>query len=168
MNKILIPIGKVTKQHGLKGELKILVLSDFPDRFKDISCVYALKDEKTEKLTVAHCRNQKHLAFVKFEDIDTIARAKELIGYTLCIDENELHCLPQNSYYIHNLVGLTVFDESRKCIGKLKEVWQLPANDVFVVESIDKEMLFPVIEEAVKSISIEKKEIIVNSAFGVT
>ena len=75
--------------------------------------------------------------------------------------------LPEDTFYIHELVGFTVFDESRNQVGKLKEIWQLPANDVYVVESDQKETLFPAIKGAIKKISTEDSEIIVDERYGV-
>lgn len=168
MNDEFIPIGKVVKTHGLKGELKVLILSDIPDRLTRTSSIYKIKDGKSEILTISYCRLYKNTAIIRFKDINTISSAQRFVGSTLCIKEEELFDLRKNSYYIHSLVGLRVYDESRKLIGRLKEVWQLPANDIFIVEENGQEILFPAIKKAIKNISIEKKEMIVDRSFGVT
>lgn len=168
MDDDFIPIGKVVKTHGIKGELKVLALSDIPDRLKNISSIYSIKNGNLEKLTISYCHLNKNLAIIRFKEINSISCAERLVGSSLCIKDETLFSLPKNRYYIHNLVGLEVYDESKNRIGRLKEVWQLPANDVFVVEEGDKETLFPAVKEAIKEISIEKREIIVDRNFGVT
>lgn len=74
---------------------------------------------------------------------------------------------PPDTYYIHDLIGYDVYDETNDRLGELKEVWQLPANDVFVVRDVAREILFPAIKDAVKSISQEGKRIVVAREFGV-
>lgn len=167
MDDEFITIGKVVKTHGTNGELKVLILSDIPNRLSDMTSIYSLRNGKLENLTISYCHLNKNLAIIRFRDIDTISLAKRLVGSTLCIKEKSLPSLPPDSYYIHNLVGLEVYDEARNHIGKLKEVWQLPANDVFVVEENHKETLFPAVREVIKNISLEKREIIVDSHLGV-
>lgn len=163
----LIPIGKILRTHGNKGALKVLVLSDVPDRLAEFSSLFCSKDGETEKLTVSQYLSHNEFAILKFENINTPADAEKLKGCLLCIEEENLLTLPEDTFYIHELVGFTVFDESRNQVGKLKEIWQLPANDVYVVESDQKETLFPAIKGAIKKISTEDSEIIVDERYGV-
>ncbi|MCK4577030.1 16S rRNA processing protein RimM [candidate division WOR-3 bacterium] len=168
MNAEFIPIGKIIKTHGLKGDVKAQILSDIPNRLKNISSIHLLKDGKTKKLTISYCQLSEHHAIIKFGDISSISCAEKIIGSMLCIKEEELLSLPKNRFYIHNLIGLNVYDKSGNSIGKLKEVWKLPANDVFVVKANNRETLFPAVKEAIKNISLQRGEIIVDENFGVT
>jgi len=165
MNSEFIPIGKVLKPHGIKGALKVYVLSDIPGRLKGLSFIYSIKDGKQDKLDISYCRLNKDFAIMGFKDIDSISLAEKFVGNTLCIKEETLALLPANSYYIHKIVGLEVIDEIGNHLGRLKEVWQMPANDVFVVKNDEAEILFPAVKEAIKKIS--SNEIIVNSSMGV-
>ncbi len=167
MNDGFIPIGKIAKTHGLNGELKVFILSDIPERLKSVSSVYLVDEAKSENLTISSCRINKNCAIIKFKDMNSISSIRKLIGNTIYIKQEELLDLPDDSYYIHSLIGLEVYDEMRNHMGRLKEVWKLPANDVFVVQEGTKETLFPVVKEAIKSISTEKREIVVDRSFGV-
>jgi 16S rRNA processing protein RimM len=167
MKNEFIPVGKIVKTHGTKGNVKVLLLSDIPHRLKTSTSIYHRVNDHLHKLTISYCRFNKNFAIIGFDGIDTLSSAKKLIGSTLEIKEEELAPLPENKYYIHTLIGFEVLNKEKKRIGTLKEIWQLPANDVFVVENEEEEMLFPSIKEAILSISIDKREMMVNTDLGV-
>lgn len=163
MKNELIPVGKIVKTHGIKGNVKVLILSDIPHRLKTSTSLYQRRNNQLHKLTISYCRFNKNCAIIGFDGIDRMSSAEKLIGSTLEIKEEELAPLPENKYYIHTLIGFDVLNKAKNRIGKLREVWQLPANDVFVVEDDEGEMLFPSTKEAILNISIDKREILVNT-----
>ncbi len=167
MDRDLIPIGKIVKTHGIKGAVKVHMLSDFPERFASVKSIYAVKDGKKQRLSVSHSQPYMKGALLTFTNINNGEEAKKLEGSLLCIREDEMLSPPDDSYYIHDLIGFDVFDEENARLGELREIWQLPANDVFVVQGSDDEMLFPAIKDAIKSISRKEKRIIVTRALGV-
>lgn len=167
MKNELIQVGKIVKTHGKKGNVKVLILSDIPHRFKKSTSIYQRENNNLHKLTISYCRFNKTCAIIGFNGIDTMSSAEKLVGSTLEIKEDELASLPVNRYYIHTLIGFKVLNKAKETIGTLKEIWQLPANDVFVVENENEEILFPSTKEAILSISIDRRKIIVNSHLGV-
>jgi 16S rRNA processing protein RimM len=163
----LIPVGKILKTHGNKGALKVLNLSDIPDRLRHCKTLFCMNNSGVEELTVTQYRSHDRFAIMSFENINSLSDGEKRKGHLLCIKEKDLSTLPEDTFYIHEIVGFTVFDESRRCIGKLKEIWQLPANDVFVVKSDHSEILIPATKKAIKKISTDDNEIIVNGSYGV-
>jgi 16S rRNA processing protein RimM len=169
MKEKLIPIGKIERMHGLRGEVKVRPLTDFPERFAPTTSVYVVKGDSTKRLSISSSRPHKAGTLIAFADIDQPDDAERLVGSTICVEEHEMPSPPQNTYFIHELIGFDVFDEGDNRLGELTEVWQLPANDVFVVRDEEAfEMLFPAIKDAVKNISREEKRIVVVREFGVT
>ncbi len=167
MDKKLIPIGKIEGIHGIRGEVKVRMLSDFPERLASVTSLYVVKNGSKRRLSISHHRPHKQGVLITFTDIHNANDAKLLEGSMLCIRENEMLSPPADTYYIHQLIGFEVFDESNNRLGELKEVWQLPANDVFVVRDASAEILFPAIKDAVKCISCEQKRIVVTRELGV-
>lgn len=167
MDKKLIPIGKIERVHGVKGELKVRMLSDLPDRLESVNSVFAVKNGSTRRLSISQYRPFGKDMLVSCSDLHSMDDAKQLAGSMLCIPEDEMLAPPADSYYIHELIGFDVYDEGENRLGELKEVWQLPANDVFVVTDAHTEMLFPATKNAVKSISCEKRRIVVTRELGV-
>ena len=163
----LVTVGKVNKLHGRDGELKVRILSEYPERFAIGAVFFFKKAEETKTYCVKKCHIKGEFAIIKLENVDTAALAQELLGSEICIKEDSLMPLSQDRYYIHSLEGCKVFDEDKNYVGILKEVWKLPANDVFVVANGTKEVLFPAVKHAIKNISITQGEIIVDSHFGV-
>lgn len=167
MEQRLIPIGKIEAIHGVKGAVKARTLSDFPQRFASLSSVYVMKNGSAKELSIAHSRPHRNGALITFTDIHQADDAKQLQGAMICIREDEMLSPPPDTYYIHDLIGYDIYDETNDRLGELKEVWQLPANDVFVVRDGTRETLFPAIKDAVKSISPKSRRIMVAREFGV-
>jgi 16S rRNA processing protein RimM len=167
MDNRLIPIGKIEGIHGLKGEVKARMLSDFPERLASVTSIYVIKNGSKKRRAISQYRSHKKGVLIAFEGIETANDAKQLEGSVLCIGEHEMLSPPADTYYIHELIGFDVYDEGQNRLGELKEVWQLPANDVFVVQDASTEMLFPATKDAVKCISREKKQIVVTRKLGV-
>ena len=167
MGKEFVTVGEVSKLHGRNGELKVRILSEYPERFVAGAVFFFKKAEETKTHCVKKCRIENKFAVIKLENVNTAELAQELLGSEICIEEESLMPLSEDRYYIHNLEGCKVFDEDKNYVGILKEVWKLPANDVFVVENGTKEMLFPAVKHAIKNISITQGKIIVDAHFGV-
>ena len=74
--------------------------------------------------------------------------------------------LPEAAYYVHDLIGLDIITENGDRIGKVKQVWNLPANDVYVVDYHGKEVLIPYTENIVLKVDLKTKSIVINPMEG--
>ena len=140
--------GKVVNTHGVKGEIKILPWCDSPEfllQFKRIRI-----DNKDYEIQKSHVHG--NCILIKLAGIDAINDAMVLCNKVVYIYRKDV-ALPDNKYFIADLVGLSVYEEGR-CLGILSEVIQLPSNDVYVVKGT-KQFMIPVVDDYVKSIDIE-------------
>jgi 16S rRNA processing protein RimM len=167
MDNRFIPIGKIEGIHGVSGAVKVRLISDFPERFAGVSSIHVVKNGSEKLLSIAHCQSYKKGMLITFTDIQNANDARQLVGAMLCIGEDEMLSPPADTYYIHELIGFDVYDEGDNRLGELREVWQLPANDVFVVRDGSAELLFPAIKDAVKHISRNTRKIVVARGLGV-
>lgn len=160
MKKILI--GKIVSSVGLKGELKVYNYSD-GDRYTNLEHIY-LSESKNEELTeykIHNVRNQKNMIILKLAGIDTRNDSDRLINREIYITEKELRELPEDSYYIMDLIGLNVINlEDNEVIGHIIRVNQNSAQDNYEIELINKKIiLIPAVKEFVREIDVEKGEV---------
>jgi 16S rRNA processing protein RimM len=143
-------IGRVLKAHGVKGALRVELLTDFPDRFAPGREVAVAG----RRLTVARSEELDGSMLVTFEGIDDRTAAEPLAGAYLTVPLAEARALPADRYYHFQLVGLTVIDtRGGRELGKVAEVLTYAANDVLRVTDGDKEILIPMIRSVVRSIA---------------
>lgn len=156
-NRIII--GKVGAPHGVRGELKITPLTDFPDRFNDLKKVFA----GNELLTVDTVRYHNQTVLIKFAEYPVREDAAKLTGRHLSVDRADAVPLEEGQYYIGDIIGLEVFDEAGNKLGKVTEVLPTGSNDVYVVaqEGNSKELLIPALKKVVLQISVPEGKMVV-------
>ena len=152
-------IGQVLKPWGYRGEIKIQVISDFPQRFASLRTVFIGDDAKP--FSVERARLHGKGALFKLHDIDTPEAAAKLRGQLVQIAHQDAAPLPTGKYYLYQLLGLRVKTIKGEKLGELAEVLDTGANDVYVVREGSHEILIPAIEDVVKEISLERGEIVV-------
>lgn len=150
-----IRIGKVQSTHGVRGELKVLPLTDDPRRYEQLKQVRLVLANKEETFALERVRYHKEHALLTLAGINDMAAAKEWQNAYLCINKEERMSLPEGSYYIDDLIGLTVRTDG-DIIGKVTDVLQPGANDVYVIRNSDgKEWYLPALRSTVHRISLE-------------
>jgi len=143
-------IGRVLKAHGVKGALRVELLTDFPDRFAPGREMVV----GGRRLRVARSEQLQGSVLVTFEGISDRTAAEPLAGAYVTVPLAEARALPADHYYHFQLVGLTVFDTRQACqLGRVAEVLSYAANDVLRVTDGDREVLIPMIRSVVRSIA---------------
>lgn len=161
-----ITIGKITKTRGLKGEVVISPLTDDPERFFLLKEVWISGKEGSKIFQIEKVKKFKEKILLKFQGIDSPEAVKPLVNSFLEIQKESLPPLPQNRYYVFDIVGLEVLTTQGKKIGVIKDVISLPANDVYTVSSGTKEYNIPATKEVVKKIDLHKKIMIIEPLEG--
>lgn len=149
--KEFLEIAKFTKPQGLKGELRAQTFCDSPEILLEFDGFYLGKDKTFIEVEVRAIR--KGFVVMKIEDINTIEEASVFVGEMLYIDRND-YKLPENTWFIKDLIGLTVIDaDSGETYGKVEEILQNAPKDVYVIKTEDNsQLLFPAIPEVLISI----------------
>lgn len=154
-------VGKIVNTHGIKGEVRVISVTDFPEeRYAKGSRLYLFLPHKKEpeELIVKSHRKHKNFDLLTFEGYDHIGQAEKLKGGTLKVHESQLSPLEEGEFYFYQIIGCEVYTTEGEKIGTVKEILTPGANDVWVVKSPGgKEYLIPYIEEVVKKVDIEKR-----------
>lgn len=157
-----LQIGEIVNTHGIKGELKVVPLTDDPKRFEDLEWVYVDKISSMEKMHISEVKYFKGFVFLNLKEINDMGAAEALKGYFLKVDRENAVKLPEYTFFISDLIDCEVFDVAGKCLGRLKSIIKTGSNDVYVVKSEDnKEILIPALKSVVKDICIKNRRITV-------
>lgn len=153
-------IGKVLKPFGIRGELKVEILTDFPKRFASLVQVFVGDDAKSFSVERVHLHND-HTALVKLAGIDTPEDAGELREQLLYVAVDDAVKLRDNQVYLFQTIGLTVKTTDGQTLGKIVDVLDTRANDVYIVHDGAREILLPAIPEIVREIDLARGEMVV-------
>jgi 16S rRNA processing protein RimM len=154
MEKILI--GKIVNAVGLKGEVKVYNYSDAVDIYEDTEAIYV--DDVL--MPVRSVRMQKNMVVLGLCGIDDRTAAEKAKGSLLYVTEDDLPELPEGVYYVRDLIGVEAVLEDDSHLGKVKDVIQNTAQDIFEVETDEgKQVLVPKVPAFVLDIDIESRRV---------
>jgi len=152
-------IGRVLKPFGVRGELKVEILTDFPERFASLRTVYLGDDAKS--FSVEQARLHSDAALIKLAGIDTPEDAATLREQWVRVAVEDAVALPAGRVYLYQLIGLRVKTTAGQSLGEITEVLDTRANGVYIVHDGTREILLPAIPDVVKEINLERGEMIV-------
>ncbi len=151
-----IKIGKIVNAVGLKGEVKVYNYSDSPEAYERADAIYM----GDALLAVENVRLQKHMVILKLSGIDDRNGAEAAKGKDLFITEADLPVLPAGQFYVRDLIGMAVKEQDGTPLGKVVNVLQNTAQDIFEVERENgKQLLIPKVDEFVINIDMRQGEI---------
>jgi 16S rRNA processing protein RimM len=156
----LLVVGHLRHAHGVKGEISMEVLTDFPERLRKGKQVFVGESHAPMIITGTRWKDKVMLlTFEGYTDCDQVNMLRNLQVY---IRTENLPSLPEGEYYFHQLVGLKVLDEAGTLLGQLEEVMETGANDVYLVRSPSgDEILLPAIEAVILKVDLEGGEMTV-------
>jgi len=150
-------IAKIVSSTGRNGVVKIISFSDFKERFFQLDKIFVDFFGDKKSLKVEFVEEGKDCFFLKFKNFDSDEESEILIGKNIYVDENDLAKLPEDHFFIHDIIGSNVFCNGVK-IGIVKDVLKLPANDVYIISDLDnKERLIPAVSEFVENFDVNEK-----------
>lgn len=161
-----VVVGRITRPHGVRGELTVMVLSEVPGRF-DAGATVFLEDGRS--LTIATSRPHKDRVLVTFSEVTDRESADALRGAILVVPESTSPPLAEGSWWDHQLVGCSVITESGIELGELRQVIHTAANDVWsAIDDSGVETLIPVLRDVLVSVDTDARRIVVREIPGLT
>lgn len=156
LSETLFLAGRILKPRGLKGDLKVLPETDFPERFLERKRLYVGRSpEHAVEYNVVHASLQKGFVYIRLQGALDRDTAESLAGSNLYVQESELAELPSDMAWIHELVGLKACDTDGKEVGIVRDVLDMPAHQVYEIEMSDgKRVLVPALEEFVEETDV--------------
>lgn len=153
----MLQVGAVTTTHGVRGEVKVFPTTDDPLRFKKLKTVILDNGKEQREVKVESVKFFKQFVILKLEGIDSMNDAETIRNAKLLVTrDNAVEC-EEDEYFIADLIGLSVYDEADVLLGKVTEVFQTGANDVYeITDNEGKTFLIPAIKECVLSVSVSE------------
>ena len=161
--KQLLEIGQIVNTYGIKGFVKVVPYTDDITRFEQLKTVYIDTKKSLEELIIEEVKYSKNVVLLKFKGIDDINIVEKYRNCYLKIDRKNAVKLPENTYFITDLIGLEVYSDEQVLLGKIDDIFSTGSNDVYVVkDELGKQILLPAIKDVVKNIDIENGKVIVH------
>ena len=159
-----IAVGLIFGVHGLKGEIRVNLHTDFPERFSRGAVLWL--GEKLQKVEIDQARPHKGFVLLQLKGITTRAMADSLRGTWLFIAEDEAAELDEDTYWVHDIVGLAVHSTDGELLGTVQDVVFTGANEVYIVQpqgSVNggRELLIPAIADVVQSVDLKSGTIVI-------
>lgn len=153
----MIRVGQVAGAYGVDGAVKVIPLTDFEDRFATGASLVLEGAEREVEWSRAGYPG----LVVKFRGIDNRTIAELFRGRYLEVQEAAVRPLAEGRYYHHQVVGLAVLTRSGQPLGKIAEVLERPANDVWVSRDGVVEHLIPATKDAVVEVDVDAGRVVV-------
>ncbi|WP_430609799.1 ribosome maturation factor RimM [Enterococcus sp. DIV0876] len=154
-------VGKIVNTHGIRGEVRVISQTDFPEQRyrKGKQLTLFRENQPALDLIVSGHRKHKNFDLLTFEGYPNINDVEPFRNGILKVSKEDLAQLEENEFYYHDIIGLTVL-EGEQVIGKVKEILSPGANDVWVIQRKGKkDALIPYIESVVKEIDLAKGQV---------
>lgn len=155
-------VGRIIAAHNLHGEVKVELHTDFPDRFAPGVVLYAGTD--LVEVHIEQARPHQDQLLVRFAGIADRSQAEGLRGLWLFIPDAHAETLDEDTYFVHDIIGLSVQTAEGSLLGVVQDVLATGANDVYVITTPDdpaREILIPAIADVVQRVDLEHGIIVV-------
>lgn len=151
-------LGELLRPHGVRGEMRMRILTDYPERIKDLERLYlgdATDHRHVTPYTIETTRFHKDYLLIKFEEIKDRNEAEALRGQFVMVELANAIPLEDDEFYLFELIGLSVQTDTGHRLGTIRDVMETGANDVYVVNSTQYgELLIPAHDETIVDIDI--------------
>lgn len=160
-------VGKIVNTQALRGEVRVMATTDFPEERFKIGSVLAIFDGNrlVEEVEVDGHRLHKNFNLLHFTGKNNINDVEKFKGMSLKVagTEREADELAENEFYYDDIIGLEVYTNEDAYLGKVREITSLPSNDVWAIQQPNKgkDILIPYIEDIVLEINIEDNKVII-------
>lgn len=154
-----VSIARILAPHGIHGELKAQILTDFPERFSRLKQVHVGPEHRSFAVHSTR-RHQRHL-LLKLANVDTIEQAEALRGQLIEVPLGEAVPLAEAEYYWHEVIGLEVHTADGRALGRIDDILRTGSNDVYVVCAGRREILIPAIDDVVKEIDVARGRMVI-------
>ncbi len=156
-----VAIGRILKTSGVEGELKAAAYSGIPERFLHLKSLYIRTEEGFRGFVIESVTVQDNTVLLRLKNISSREAAKALVGKEIFVPEEQRLEAPEGFFFLDDVIGLTVFDISGEKIGTVTDVISHSANEIFVIQAGQKEILVPAVRQFIKELNIPEGKMIV-------
>ncbi len=161
-NKDFVAVAYITGTHGLKGDVKVIQLSNNRDRMYSLNNIVIIrKTGERQESFIKNIRAIKGGFAVSLACITSITEAEQLVGSYIAVPESEVPVLGKDTWYYHELIGIEVFTTEGMCLGRIEDILSTGSNDVYIVRDNEREYLIPAIRDVVKEVDTKGQRMVI-------
>jgi 16S rRNA processing protein RimM len=143
-------LGYIVRTHGVKGQVVAFFDVDYPEDYKELESVFLQLNGKLVPFFIQALDLQPNgRIIIKFEDVESITEAEKLKNVALYLPLDQLPELDEDQFYFHEVIGFTVIDEVLGELGKIREIYEMPHQDLMAMDYQGVEVLIPVQDELI-------------------
>ena len=158
-----LEVGQIVNTFGIKGEIKVTPFTNDIRRFDDLKKVYVKTRKESKLYNVENVRYHKNMVLLKLKGINTPEEAEMLRNAFLEIDREDAIPLEEGTYFIADLLGLEVYTDEGKLLGRVEDIYNTGSKDIYVIkDELGKQVLLPGIDEVIKEVDLNNGKIIVH------
>lgn len=163
MKQEYFEIGQIVNTFGIKGFVKVKPFTDDLERFEELKSVFVVKNKELLDMQIEEVKYHKNLVLIKFKGIEDLNMAEKLKGCYIKIHRKDARKLPKDTYFIADLIGVSVYDEHGNLLGKVDDIYNNKVHDIYVIkDDLGKQILLPSTKEVIKDIDIDDDRIVVH------
>ncbi len=155
-------LGIVSRPHGLKGEVYIILDTDFPEDYTETESVFLLQNGKLVPFFIERIQIRNTEALVKFEEVDDKEAALGIKGLSVHLPLDQLQELESDQFYFHEIIGFQIIDKNVGELGLVGQVYEAGHQDLIGMDYQEKEVLIPINDDIILTVDREKKTLLVN------
>lgn len=156
-------IGQIVNTFGIKGLVKVNPFTDDITRFEKLKTVYVVKNKNMTEIEIEEVKYHKNMVLIKFKGVEDMNAAEKLKGSFLKIHRKDAIELPEDTYFIVDIIGSDVITDDGKNLGKVDDIYSTGSKDIYVVkDELGKQILLPSIPEVILDIDVEKQVVTVH------
>jgi 16S rRNA processing protein RimM len=138
--------------HGIRGEVRLRLETDFPARFGGLRRAYLVRDGKAEEVILEAARPHRDGLLVSIRGVADRTSAEGWRDAAIAVPRADLVPLSHDSFYVFEIIGMRVRTDDGRDLGTVDEVMRGPANDVYVVRGGKREILVPAVRQVVREV----------------
>lgn len=163
MKRQYFEIGQIVNHFGIKGMVKVNPFTDDISQFEEMKTILVDKKGNLQEMQIEEVKYSKNQVLLKLKGIETVEEAEKYRNCYLKLPREKARKLPKNTYFIADLIGLEVYTEEGNLLGKVDDIYNTGASDIYVVkDELGKQILLPAIKEVIKQVDLEQEKIVVH------
>lgn len=163
MKQEYFEIGQIVNTFGIKGVVKVNYFTDDPLEFEKLKTILVEKNKKLLEFEIEEAKLHKNQVLLKLKGINDINEAEKYKGCYIKLSREKAKKLPENTYFIADLIGIEVFTDNGELLGKVDDIYNSGSADIYVIkDELGKQILLPGIKDVIKEIDVDNEKIIVH------
>ena len=155
-------IATVVGAHGIKGAVRARYITDTPDYYLKEKVFFLEKEGILSALNIISINKSKNCWIILFDEIHSRNDAEVIKGCRLLLPDNHLRPLEANEFFLHKIIGCRVEDQKGRILGKITDILETGANNVYEVSDGSSVFLVPDVPHVVLEMNVETKRMVID------